>query len=561
MNADRLLAFYDRVADAPDAVARLRRFVLDLAVRGKLLEQDPADEPASELLKRIQRARRKRVADGEMRPEKCIPAPMRDLGIFKLPPNWLWCVADNVWDFENGDRSSNYPSRDQLVSSGVPFINAGHLVKGRVSLKEMNFVTHEKFESLGGGKLRQGDQLYCLRGSLGKHAVFDNETDAAIASSLVILRPVLAECVPYCSLYLDSAVAEIMLRRFDNGSAQPNLSSANLRRFEIPLPPLAEQHRIISKVDELKALCDRLEEARTAREDTRDRLANASFARLSAPHANDVTFRSHTCITLDALPALTARVDQLQHLRQTILELAVRGRLVEQDPADDPLPRLEQAIPHDLQPPFPIPPNWRWSRLRALGILKGGGTPSKARDDFWNGSIPWVSPKDMKVDYIAEAKLNITEAAITGSAVNLIEPESILFVVRGMILAHSFPVAISRVLVTINQDMKAISLRKPEVAEYLLRALKGLKPEMLARVQRSSHGTCRIERTDYGDFLIPLPPLAEQHRIVARVDELIALCDRLEASLTICETTNRRLLESLLQDDLASVSDELEFAE
>ena len=152
----------------------------------------------------------------------------------------------------------------------------------------------------------------------------------------------------------------------------------------------------------------------------------------------------------------------------------------------------------------------------------------------------------MKVDYIAEAKLNITEAAITGSAVNLIEPESILFVVRGMILAHSFPVAISRVLVTINQDMKAISLRKPEVAEYLLRALKGLKPEMLARVQRSSHGTCRIERTDYGDFLIPLPPLAEQHRIVARVDELIALCDRLEASLTICETTNRRLLESLL---------------
>ena len=561
MNADRLLALYERVSEAPDAIARLRRFVLDLAVRGKLVEQDATDEPAAELLKRIQRARRKRVANGEMRPEKRILAPVRDAEIFHLSPNWLWCVADSVWDFENGDRSTNYPSRDQLVSSGVPFINAGHLVKGRVSSKQMNFITHEKFENLGGGKLRQGDQLYCLRGSLGKHAVFDTEMDAAIASSLVILRPVLADCVPYFSLYLDSSVAEIMLRRFDNGSAQPNLSSANLRRFEIPLPPLAEQQRIVAKVDELMALCDQLEESRITREDTRDRLTKASLARLSAPDTDEATFRSHACFAVDVLPALTARVDQIKHLRQTILELAVRGRLVEQDPADEPLPRLDQAIPHDLQPPFPIPPNWRWSRLRALGILKGGGTPSKARGDFWNGSIPWVSPKDMKVDYIAETKLNITEAAITDSAVSLIEPKSILFVVRGMILAHSFPVAISRVPLTINQDMKAITLKKPEMAEYLLRALNGLKPEMLARVQRSSHGTCRIERTDYGDFLTPLPPLAEQHRIVAKVDELVVLCDRLEASLTICETTNRCLLESLLQDDLAFVSNGLEFSE
>ena len=552
MNAIRLLALYDRVADAPDAVARLRRFVLDLAVRGKVVEQDPADEPASELLEQIQRARRKRVANGEMRPEKRIPAPARDAVIFDLPPNWLWCVADTVWDFENGDRSSNYPSRDELVSSGVPFINAGHLVNGRVSLREMNFITHEKFDSLGRGKLRQGDQLYCLRGSLGKHAVFNTKMDAAIASSLVILRPVLAECVPFLSRYLDSDVAEIMLRRFDNGSAQPNLSSANLRRFEIPFPPIAEQRRIVAKADELMALCDRLEEARTAREDTRNRLTKSSLARLSASEPDDEAFRSHARFAIDALPALTARADQVKNLRQTILSLAVRGKLVQQDPADEPMPRLDRAISHDLELPFPVPANWRWSRLRGLGMLKGGGTPSKARDDFWNGSIPWVSPKDMKVAYIAEAQLNITEAAITASAGNLIEPESILFVVRGMILAHNFPVAISRVPLTINQDMKAITLKKPEVAEFLLRALKGLKPEMLARVQRSSHGTCRIEGKDYADFLLPLPPLAEQRRIVAKVDELMALCDGLETGLAAAATTRCHLLDSLLHKAFAA---------
>jgi type I restriction enzyme S subunit len=234
---------------------------------------------------------------------------------------------------------------------------------------------------------------------------------------------------------------------------------------------------------------------------------------------------------------------------------------VPQDAADEPAPHLDGSFPDDAAEPFPIPISWQWSRLGALGKLQGGGTPSKARDEFWNGSVPWVSPKDMKVDYITEAHMSITEAAIAGSAVNLIEPQSVLFVVRGMILAHSFPVAISCVPLTINQDMKAISLKKPEMSEYLLRALKGLKPEMLTRVQRSNHGTCRIEGSDYSDFLVPIPPLAEQQRIVAKVDKLMGLCDRLEASLTTADVT-RRLLDALLAEALTADADrELEAAE
>jgi type I restriction enzyme S subunit len=120
-----------------------------------------------------------------------------------------------------------------------------------------------------------------------------------------------------------------------------------------------------------------------------------------------------------------------------------------------------------------------------------------------------------------------------------------------MILAHSFPVAVTCIPVAINQDMKALVLKKPEMAEYLLRALKGLKPEMLKRVKRSSHGTCRLEGTDYSDFLVPIPPPAEQVRIVAKVDELMALCDRLQASLTTADDTRRHLLEALLAEALS----------
>ncbi|WGV16000.1 restriction endonuclease subunit S [Fuscovulum ytuae] len=261
----------------PDQIKTLRQTILNLAVRGKLVVQDAGDEPASVLVERIGDIRKGRVAAGELKkPKETSPIAPTDC-LFSIPTPWAWAMADTLWDFENGDRSANYPSRDQLVETGIPFINAGHLDGGRVSLVGMNFITVEKFKSLAGGKLRQGDQLYCLRGSLGKHAVFDYQTDAAIASSLVILRPVLRACVPYLACFLDSDAAQVQLRRFDNGSAQPNLSSANLRRFIVPLPPLAEQQRIVAKVDELMSLCDRLERALQDATTTRARLLDATL--------------------------------------------------------------------------------------------------------------------------------------------------------------------------------------------------------------------------------------------------------------------------------------------
>jgi len=120
-----------------------------------------------------------------------------------------------------------------------------------------------------------------------------------------------------------------------------------------------------------------------------------------------------------------------------------------------------------------------------------------------------------------------------------------------MILAHSFPVALTRVPVAINQDMKALVLKDDAMGEYLLRAMKAMKPEMLSRVKRSSHGTGRIEGNDYREFLIPIPPAEERDQIVAKVDELMSLCDRLEASLREGDDLRSRLLDSLLAEALA----------
>ena len=269
----------------------------------------------------------------------------------------------------------------------------------------------------------------------------------------------------------------------------------------------------------------------------------------------EALLRANARFYFNHLPRLTTCPDHIKQLRQTIFDLAVRGRLVPQDPTDELELAFDRALPAHVEPPWDIPPSWKWARLNTLGKLKGGGTPSKARDDYWNGDIPWVSPKDMKVDYLTGTQMSISEAAIAGSPANLIEAGSVLFVVRGMILAHSFPVAVTRIPLAINQDMKALVLKNPEMAEFLLRALKGLKAEVLKKVRRSSHGTCRLEGSDYGDFLIPIPPLGEQRRIVARVDELMVVCDRLEASLAEAEADSRRLLEAVLHEALASATD------
>lgn len=163
-------------------------------------------------------------------------------------------MLGDIAEFINGDRGKNYPSKSGFVPSGIPFINAGHLVNGEVDFAEMNYISEDQFRKLGSGKTQQDDILYCLRGSLGKTAVVRHGGDAAIASSLVIIRPSKACCVRYIYRYLTSPLAESELRQFDNGSSQPNLSATSVKKYQVPLPPLEEQRRIAEVLDRADAL-------------------------------------------------------------------------------------------------------------------------------------------------------------------------------------------------------------------------------------------------------------------------------------------------------------------
>lgn len=163
---------------------------------------------------------------------------------------WNQTTLGSICEFENGDRGKNYPGRKAFVPTGIPFVNAGHLDDGAINWQSMDFIPRERFDLLGNGKIQMGDLLFCLRGSLGKFAVVDRDVEGAIASSLVIVRPNENLKGDFLAAYFRSGICAEMITKFANGAAQPNLSAKSLKSFEIPLPSLPEQKRIVAILDE-----------------------------------------------------------------------------------------------------------------------------------------------------------------------------------------------------------------------------------------------------------------------------------------------------------------------
>ncbi|OAD45920.1 restriction endonuclease subunit S [Polaribacter atrinae] len=162
-----------------------------------------------------------------------------------------------ICDFENGDRGKNYPSRSAYIDIGIPFFSAGNISDNKINKSSLNYISKERFDLLGSGKVRKGDILFCLRGSLGKFAEIEDDIDGGIASSLVIIRPSDKVNLGFLKLFLESHLCSELIKKYDNGTAQPNLSAASLKKFKIPLPPLPEQQRIVAKLDGLFAKIDK----------------------------------------------------------------------------------------------------------------------------------------------------------------------------------------------------------------------------------------------------------------------------------------------------------------
>ena len=554
MNTDQLLAHFTQVADAPDAIPRLRQFILDLAVRGKLVPQDPNDEPATELLKRIKKEKARLVKEGRMRKNKANP---KLIGTpFELPQSWQWVAIGDIFLYDAGTKQKPESLNQALWLLELEDVekDTGQLLARVKAFERKSKSTKSEFSI--------GDILYGkLRPYLNKVIVADEPGYST--TEIVALRPYLPICSQYCALALRRPDFVAYVTRLGQGTKMPRLRTDDAVIAPFPLPPLAEQHRIVAKVDELMALCDRLEATQEERDTTRTRLATASLARLNAPDLDQATFRQHATFALDNFAPLTTRPEQVKALRQTILNLAVRGKLVPQDPNDEPATELLKRIkkekarlvkakkirkPKKLpiidEIPYPIPHLWFWTRIREITSDRGQCKPEAAFTyidvttiDKENGTI--VDPKVIQAN---EAPSRARKIVCKGDVIySCVRP----YLLNVAIVSEGFdpkPIA-STAFAVLNGYGLVLS-------QYLWIVLRS--PFMIACVEKDMRGQAypAINDADFSILPFPLPPLAEQHRIVAKVDELMGLCDRLEASLATGNDTKQRLLDALLHEAL-----------
>ena len=395
MNPELLLAHFDRISEAPDAVPRLRRFILDLAVRGKLVQQNPNDEPAPELLKRIRLQKARLVSEGIIKKLDSKELPVAAPVPSPIPSGWAPSILQSLCvSVTDGDHLP--PPK---AEEGVPFLVIGNVRNRSLNFKGCRYVSEQYYDALDAIRRPvNGDILYTLVGSYGIPVLITEARQFCVQRHIGILRPSTEINPQFLRRALESEWVFDQATACATGIAQKTVPLSGLRQISIPLPPLAEQNRIVAKVDELMALCDRLDAAKVERENRRDRLAAASHHHLNNG-VNAETFRKHSHFCLSHLSRITARPEHIKQLRQTILNLAVRGRLVAPDSNDEPASELlkriqveklqlatkgslrkEKAPPAvaDEEKPFQIPSAWIWARIGACSLLVEYGTSVKS---------------------------------------------------------------------------------------------------------------------------------------------------------------------------------------
>ena len=566
MNAERLLAHYERIADAPEAAPRLRRFILDLAVRGKLVEQDPNDEPASELLKRIEAEKAHLVKAGKIKKSK--PKQVdRFNTLFELPKSWKWATLCDLFLYDAGVKRQPKNLNQKLWLLELEDIEKD---SGRLLVR---ITASERESKSTKSEFRVGDILYGkLRPYLNKVLVADRPGYST--TEIVALRPLLRLFPQYCALALRRPDFVDYVTRLGQGTKMPRLRTEDAAVAPFPLPPLAEQHRIVAKVDELMALCDRLEAARTERETTRDRLAAASLVRLNDPGPDPVVFQNHAAFALENLVPLTTRRDQIKTLRQTILNLAVRGKLVEQDPNDEPASELlkriaaERAVlvkqrqirrekalnPIDPSaPPFEVPAQWVWSRLGDAVLFTQYGTSRKAHPgasgipvltmgNIQDGMVVWKNQKRIPESSNDLPALYLRKFDILYNRTNSAE----LVGKTGIYLGEDDCMTFASYLIRIRTSE---TVGCPQYLNLAMNTLVFRTTQIMPLIKKQT-GQANVNGTALKNMMVPLPPLAEQQRIVTTVDELMALCDLMDKKLVTADDTRRRLLDALLYEAL-----------
>jgi len=541
------------IVSSPGGVARARELILSLAVQGKLVPQDVFDEPAPALLKRIAAEKARLVKAGEIRVSAPLAPLSEDEILSELPKNWAWTRLGEV-RYSLGQKT---PDRD------FSYIDVSSINKedGVIS-PEVATVKAEDAPSRARKLVAQNTVIYStVRPNLLNIAIVDREFDPEpiVSTAFAIIHPFAGVESRYLYWFLRSRTFIDYVESKMIGVAYPAINDDNLFNGPVPLPPENEQQRIVARVDELMERCDDLEALQARQREARAEALRVSLARLlDAPDADSVAARwsslsAHWHELLDTSASVAP-------LRQTILGLAVRGQLVPQEPTDEPASHLLKQIAAEkarlvagkkikqsapLPPikadetPFELPKSWAWVRLDDISSIIHYGYTASSDSTIKDVRLLRITDiQDSKVDW----------ETVPGC---VIEPElvenykltdgDILIARTGGTIGKSYLVENVSVCAVFASYLIRVVPSQPSSPHYLKLFLGSSLYWRQLYEKSMGTGQPNVNGTSLRSLILPLPPLAEQRRIVARVDELMAHCDALESGLRAVQQTSEAL--------------------
>ena len=470
----------------------LRKSILQAAIQGKLTEQLPTDGNAQDLLKNIRAERQKLIDAGKIKAAPPLPPIFDDEIPFDIPENWQWVRLGDICNY--GEFESINP---QNMIIGKFLLDLEDIEKNSSKLINKKFFDGNNAKS-SKSIFYKGNVLYGkLRPYLNKVLIADE--DGYCTSEILPLNFGKNIFNGYAKYFLISPFFSSYATNLSCGTKMPRLRTEDGKKALFPLPPLAEQERIVAKVEELLAELQPLEES----EKSLDQLEKDFPQKIKASLLQAAIQGKLS----EQLPTDGDAKDLLVKIRAERQKLIDAGKIK----AATPLPPIS---PDEI--PFDIPENWQWVRLGDICEIVGGGTPEKSNPQYWNGHINWATVSDMKTDFINETIFKITDEGLENSSTNIIKKGALIIATRvglGKVCYNNIDTAI-------NQDLKGIYLFKNTNRKYIFHYFKAISNYIIKNGTGTTVKGVKLEFIK--NLLVPLPPLAEQERIVARLEELLA---------------------------------------
>ncbi|EGK8717457.1 restriction endonuclease subunit S [Escherichia coli] len=542
-------------------IKKLRELILELAVRGKLVPQDPSDEPASVLLERIAAEKARLVKEGKIKKTKALPEIAEDEKPFEVPEGWEWQRLGAIGFTQTGGTPSK--SSQEYFGNDIPFIKPGDISDTSV------IYDNEGLSTLGAEKLGRlasaGSILMVCIGTIGKCNKIDR---------LCAFNQQINSVTPYVEIYdflhkcLSSSYFQALAWENSSSTTIAILNKGKWEVQPVPLPPISEQHRIVAKVDELMALCDQLEQCSESQLAAHQTLVETLLATLTDSGDADVLAQNWARLSthFDTLFTTEASIDAL---KQTILQLAVMGKLVPQDPCDEPASALleriaaekaqlvkekkikkEKPLPaiNEEEKPFELPQGWEWCRLQNVTSKITDGdhkTPPRIKSGH-----RLLSAKNVRDGYLdmVDTDFISEEHYLKSRERCLPETNDLLIVSVGGTIGRSSLVPKDSHFALV----RSVALIKPLGfnPEYLKHAMdSNLLQDSIHDNKRGGAQPC-LYLSEISKFPFSMPPLQEQRRIVSKINELFALCNQLKSCLQTSQQTQLALAEALVEQAL-----------